>query len=353
MKLEANKKALIAALARVSRAADKRSAMPVLSCVRLEARGPSLHLQATDLIIAVRTQCDARVAREGAILVGAKALADAVGALPEGDVALAVEEGAMTVRGGKRRFSLPTQPADDYPQLPEVPEAFGESVSATALRTLLGRVTHAMSRDDSRPHLAGLYLEHEGNELRATATDGHRLSTAAVASDEGITALVPAGGVAEMRRMVAAGEGAVDLLVQGPWLHLRSDAETVSAKLVDAQFPAWRQVIPQSHEHSVTCDRAALADALRAVCGVTGSRGAKLVAADGTLTVTASNDEGRTARDEVPCSGNATIGLNAEYLRDVLGAVSEDTVTLLMSGELDPVKIEANGAAHVVMPMRV
>ena len=353
MKLEANKKTLAAALARVSRAADKRSAMPVLSCVRLEAGGSTLRLTATDLVIVVRTHCVARVASEGAILVDAAALSSAVSTMADGDVSLSRESWQLVVRGGKRRFALPTQPADDYPQLPEVPEAFGESVSAAALRTLISRVAHAMGHDDARPHLAGLYLEHADEALRATATDGHRLSTATVASAEGVSCLAPGRGVAELRRMVASGEGDIDMLVQSPWLHLRTEAETVSAKLVDSAFPAYQQVIPSAHTRTVTCDRAALSDACRVVAGGTGCAGVKLTASGGSLSVTADSD-GVEARDELPCSGDdAVLGVNATYLRDVLGALDGDTVSLLLSGELDPIKVEGDGATHVVMPMRV
>ncbi len=236
----------------------------------------------------------------------------------------------------------------------------------TLLRPTLARLLHqasyAMSADPTRPHLSALLIERRAGELRFVATDGHRLALARV-GDAGpdFSVLVGRRTIEEVERMVGAFGGIVRLLRVGERVWFVSGDEWVSGPVVDATFPTYEQVIPESFAGRVTFPAKALVDAVRAVAPK-GTNGVTLAfdhdaaevvlrVGDGDGTI-AETRVGATLAGELP----ATIGINGQYLRELLGALSDDDpkVTFELNGELDPVRVDsAVGATAVVMPMRV
>ncbi|HVU02084.1 MAG TPA: DNA polymerase III subunit beta [Polyangiaceae bacterium] len=379
MQVAVSKKDLVRVVARCQGVADKKSTMPVLGNVLLEVDGTdSVRLAATDLNLAVSGRIQAEVQKGGSIAVGAKDLFERVKMMPEGLLTIATtDSSSATLRAASsaRRYTLHGIPGDEFPAIPQPdPQAAAHALSVDVLGQLISRTHFSISTDDTRLHLNSALFEWEGSRVRMVTTDGHRLSKmeATVSGKHAAsTMLIPLKGVQELRRLCdevrAEGktEGAeaaeIGLLQSGPNAFFRIPGMQLSVKLVDAQFPPYQQVIPQAPDRSVVAPRLALVDALRAVSIAASDRtgGVKLTLTRGTMRFSSESPDSGEGFDEVSVDYDGvdlTIGFNARYFLDVLGALDEDKVEIGIGGELDPVVIRPHGSGDylaVVMPMRI
>jgi len=378
MQVAVTKKDLLRVVGRCQGVADKKSTMPVLGNVLLEVAGPdTLRLAATDLNLAVSGRIGAEVQKGGSIAVGARDLFERVKMMPEGQLTITTTDGSgATLRSSSaaRRYTLHGIPGDEFPAVPE-PDPTGQSLSLAVdtLARLIQRTHFSISTDDTRLHLNSALFEWDGDRVRMVTTDGHRLSKMEV-TVPGKTAtasmLIPLKGIHELRRLCdearadAKGDGEageIGLLQSGPNAFFRLPGLQLSVKLVDAQFPPYQQVIPQAADRVVVVSRAALSDALRAVSIAASDRtgGVKLSLTRGTMRFSSESPDSGEGFDEVAVDydgGDMTIGFNARYFLDVLGALDEETVDIGIGGELDPVVIRTHGTGDylaVVMPMRI
>lgn len=397
--ITAQKSALVDAMHRAAAvAADAKSAMPILSHVYLESLpAGQLRFAATDLLQSVEGAIPATVSRPDKLCVSAKKLAEVIGVMPEGIVTLRIPDKRTTliVTAAKRKFELAAMPGEDFPT---VKRAEGNPITLdAALFVDLIKRTHAMmSTDDTRPHLAALFLAFGHGSLRACATDGHRLTVveAPGPGDRRAPArsvLIPASSVKEIRDVltgaiaehsIAAKKAPKDSVGPGsappaPTFQFTADKTFVTVvagdvvfttKLVDAAFPSVDQVIPTTWTSTIRVARAGLLDAIRAVTTIGKDvKGIALECTAGELTISLVQTDVGEARDEVPVEteGNPPrTGLNAKYLNDAIGeSLRGDEVELCLTGELDPIIVRpvggaADGASGVkvtciVMPMRV
>lgn len=379
MEFTISKRDFVRGLSRTHGVADRKSSMPILSNVLLSSDGPSsLRLASTDLYIAMSSTVIADIQRGGSIALGARVLFDIVRALPEGDVKVAVGDNhGARLSCGKVQYRIVGMPGEDFPALPDASKPTFFEIDAEDLADLITKTSYSMSTDETRPHLAGALFEGEGKLLRMVTTDGHRLSKAERKTDGGamlnFSMLVPHKGVSELKRVLedaraerARGDGktSVSVATGGGNAFFKCDSVTMSAKLVDAKFPPYSQVIPSSAERRVVIGRLALVDALKRISLVASDRsgGVRLKVAPGKLSVSSENpDVGEGSEDlDVDYAGKElTVGFNARYLLDALGALSEDDIALELSGELDPGMIKpvgdkvATDFVGVVMPMRI
>jgi DNA polymerase-3 subunit beta len=384
MHVVVSKKDLLRIVARCQGVADKKSTMPVLGNVLLDASsGEGLRLAATDLYLAVSGRIPAKVEASGSIAVGARDLFDRIRMMPEGQISIATSEtSATTIRavGSARRYTLHGIPGEEFPSLPQ-PEA-GASTLALGVETLSRLIagTHfSVSTDETRLHLNSALFEWEGERVRMVTTDGHRLSKLEVrvaGKQASASMLIPLKGVLELKRLCdeARSESAksesgedgstLQIVQSGPNAFFQLSGFQFSVKLVDAQFPPYQQVIPETSERAIRAPRLALADALRAVALAASDRtgGVKLTLGAGKVRFESESPESGEGFDEVNVDydGNeVTIGFNARYFLDVLGAIEDDEIVLGISGELDPAVVKpATESAEqsylaVVMPMRI
>ncbi|MCU0682012.1 MAG: DNA polymerase III subunit beta [Polyangiaceae bacterium] len=390
------KKDLLRFVARAQAIADKKSTMPVLSNVLLETTGKTgLSVSATDLYLSIAGTVAAEVRKGGSVAVPARDLLERVKAMPDGPLQLTSEAGGATVLRGSgtaRRYTLRSQAAGEFPKLPRPAEdAARFEIGANVLSALIGHTQFSISPDDTRPNLNSALFEWQGDRVRMVTTDGHRLSKAELtvtpaAADA--TLLLPLKAVVELRRMAeeagaeGKGEGKeggkaeakdaatspgrpVVLTASGPNAFFEVGGALFGVKLVDAQFPSYQQVIPQQSERSARVPRLAFADALRAVSLAASERtgGVKLTLSKGLMRITSESPESGDGLDEIPvdyAGKDVTIGFNAKYFLDVLGAMDdEDEVTLGFSGELDPAVLRPASERPdrqyiaVIMPMRI
>jgi DNA polymerase III subunit beta len=375
-----SKKDLLPVLDRCQGVADKKSTMPVLGNVLLEVGGPNeLRLAATDLILAVRGKVPARVEQGGSVAVGARDLVERIRNMPDGEIGISTAGNAATTLravGSPRRFTLQGIPGEEFPSLPEpAADAKASTLGASTLSALISGTHFSISNDETRPHLSSALFEWDGDHVRMVTTDGHRLSKmdASVPGKHGTSSmLIPLKGVNELRRLcdevTSKREGDTEpeirLLQNGPNAFFELPGFSFSVKLVDAQFPPYQQVIPETHTTRVKVPRGAMAEALNAVSVAASDRtgGVKLSLSKGKLRFESESPESGEGFDELAVDYDGTdltVGFNARYFLDVLRAVSSDDVELCLGGELDPAVIRPGSAGGsvdylaVIMPMRI
>src|SRR5579859_5301290 len=382
MELTVPKKDLLKLLMRMQGVAERKSTMPVLSNVLLAVDGPSqLRIAATDLYLALVGRVTVDVSKGGSVAVPAKDVLERVRMMPEGPIHLAAQDNATTIlkaAGSARRYTLRGMPGDDFPPLPTPSEGSPTlAIDVEVLQELVAKTHFSISSDETRAHLNSGLFEWDGDLVRMVTTDGHRLSKMEVkvsGRQASATMLIPLKAIQELRRlcdeMVAeqkdgGKEGAAKPQLQitqsGSSAFFTGGGMSFAVRLVDAQFPPYAQVIPPQSEKIVRVPRAAFAEALRAVSVAASERtgGVKLALGKGTMRITTESPESGEGFDEIPIEYTGapmTIGFNAKYFLDVLGALDEDEVQLGLGGELDPAVVKPVSDRQflaVVMPMRI
>ena len=374
MELSIGTAELLRGLARTHAVADRKSSMPILSNVLLSADTEGvLRFAATDLYLAVSASAPANVKKPGSIALAARTLFDIVKNLPEGEVKLAVDKNhAAQLKCGKIQFRIPGMPGEDFPPLPSPGETEFANLEASLLGELIGLTKHAMSSDDTRPHLAGTLFESESERVRMVTTDGHRLSKAEGQAQGGsFSMLVPAKGIGELKRLIedvradktrpADEAPAVQIATAGGNAFFKGADILLSVKLADESFPPYSKVIPSSHSREVVVSRESLISSLKRISLVASDKsgGIRLKLEPGKLQIISENpDVGEGSEElDVDFSGDElAIGFNARYLLDALSSLPEDEVALELGGELDPGVIKPVGNTDyvgVIMPMRI
>src|SRR4051812_45297204 len=376
MDLVIPKKDLLRLVARCQGVADKKSAMPALANILITAEGNAVRVAATDLYLAVSGQTHADVATAGSVAVPAKDLLERVKAMPEGPIQILATDGARTTlkaAASPRRYTLHGIPGAEFPPLPTpAPDAPSLELPVELLSLLIARTHFSISSDETRPNVNSGLFEWSGDRVRLVSTDGHRLSkmeSTVSGSSATATMLIPLKAIGELRRLAddakAEKAGATVTITQsGPNAFFGVAGMQFSVKLVDAQFPPYQQVIPALSERSLRAPRLQLTDALKAVSLAASDRtgGVKLSVATNKLRITSESPESGNGFDELDVDYDGpelTIGFNAKYFLDVLGAIDEDDVVLGVSGELDPAVVrpatESSDQSYiaVVMPMRI
>lgn len=378
MELTISKKDFLRGLSRTHAVADRKSSMPILSNILLEADGTAnLRLAATDLYLGVSALAPAKIKKGGSVAVSARTLFEIVKNLPEGEVKWTVGENhAAEIRAGKVRYKIPGMPGDDFPPLPNPGKGELSELDADMLGELIALTQYSMSTDDTRPHLAGALFEGDGKLVRMVTTDGHRLSKAERRLPDGgpmlnFSMLVPNKGIVELKRVIEDARGdrgkgdegvTIGVATAGGNAFFRRDGLQLSVKLADEQFPPYSKVIPQSQSRRVVAVRGMLIEALRRISLVASDKsgGVRLTIEAGKLQITSENpDVGEGSEEiDVDYAGDPlVIGFNAKYLLDVLTALTHDEVALELSGELDPGVVKPGGDGvgfiGVIMPMRI
>jgi DNA polymerase-3 subunit beta len=333
------RKALHWALGTVARAVNAKTTLPILSNILLSPGTDGLELTATDLEIGVTARVAAEIKDDAASLtVPAKTLAELVEKLPDGPLAIKIEDGNRAkVTFGRSSYSLLGLPAEEYPPLPEVGSESGLTLPGGTLARLLRRVLPAVCNDDTRPILTAVEWHLADGRLRLAATDTHRVHTdsAAVTDTRGTrTVLVPDRCLADVARLVNEGD---TFPVAVRWdenqIQFTTERVTLVSRLIEGTFPKWERIIPTRLTGRFAADRDDLAAAVRRVEIVARANGHKILLraeAQG-LTLTAQSGDTGQAQEELAADTDGeplTFTLNAEYLADALAALGTERVTV-------------------------
>lgn len=374
MEFTANRTNLMRIVARCQSVADKKSTIPALANVLIQVDAKGATLSSTDLNISVSGRLDADVEQKGSVAIGARDLFERLKMMPGETVTLVSKDGANAIlkaKGSSRRYTLHAMPGEEFPAVAQ-PEDGSESLvlPVATLSALVNRTYFSISTDDTRLHLASALLEIEKDCVRMVSTDGHRLSKMELPAPmytKPSTMLIPLKAILELKRLcdeVSADKGGakeIAIIHSGPNVFFSVPWVRVGAKLVDAMFPPYQQVIPKSHERTVVAPRNEVADAIRAVSVaasvVTG--GIKLSLVKGKILFSSMSPDGGEGADEVAIDYDGTdveLGINSRYVLDALGALDCEKVEFGISDVLDPISIREQGKKEfvgVVMPMRV
>ena len=367
MKISLDREAFLNQLQTVTRVASTRSAIQALSGVQIAAAAGACELRATDMDVSLRVPVVAEVVREGVVVLPARLLLDVVRSLPAPQVSLELRAAEQDVEliSGNATFHIRTLRAEDFPPFPDPdPSAAVELPSPAFVATAL-KVAGSASRDETRPVLTGILVSATERELRMVATDSYRLSVKettlehALSSDFEVN--VPARALQELARVAAGAEqGKLRISVLQNQVVFEVDGVTLSSRLIDGQFPNYRQLLPESFEHELRLSGAELSDVVRRI-SLLAQKNAPLRLAfkPGELTVSAQTPDIGEALESLPVAFQGEpleIGFNPEFLRDGLEAVEDGDVLLKLISPLRPGLIESgDGGAfqYLIMPIRL
>ncbi|WP_163270650.1 DNA polymerase III subunit beta [Chelativorans alearense] len=363
---------LLKSLGHVHRVVERRNTIPILSNVLLSADGASLEMKATDLDLEVTEAAAANVEQAGATTVPAHLLYDIVRKLPEGaEVMLKMDESgnAMSVTSGRSTFRLQCLPQADFPELSAGQFSHIFRLESEALRDLIEKTQFAISTEETRYYLNGIYLhtlEADGKlMLRAVATDGHRLARAEIeapAGSEGMPGIIiPRKTVGELQKLVDDPDVAVTVELSETKIRFTIGSVVLTSKLIDGTFPDYQRVIPTGNDKELIIDRQSFSAAVDRVSTVSSERGraVKLSIADGQVTLTVNNPDSGSATEEIPAGYDAEaieIGFNARYLLDVAAQLTGGEAKFLLADAGSPTIVQDTSderALYVLMPMRV
>ena len=371
MKLTIERSALLKALAHVQSVVERRNTIPILANVMIDAQETTLALTATDMDLTINEHVAADIQQPGKATAPAHTLYDIARKLPEGSqvsIETDADTNQLVVRAGRSRFALGSLPTEDFP-LPsggDLPIRF--SMSVNDLRGLIDRTRFAISTEETRYYLNGIYLHVTGEDsqvLRAVATDGHRLARVEMGLPEGAAKLagiiIPRKAINEVRKLVDEVENSVEIGLSETRIQFSLDHITLMSKLIDGTFPDYERVIPTNNEKvmKVPCGLFASAVDRVATISTEKSRAVKLAVDDSNLTLTANSPDAGSAREELEVDyGDEAleIGFNARYLLDITQQVEGDDVEVAFADPASPTIVRDAGdasALYVLMPMRV
>jgi len=376
MKITIERAALLRSLGHVQSVVERRNTIPILSNVLLRAEGNELSLTATDMDLEIVESVPAEVLRAGATTAPAHTLFDIVRKLPDGsqvELESSAESGVMTLRSGRSNFRLGCLPTEDFPQMAGGDAAHRFSVSAADLRMLVDRTKFAISTEETRYYLNGIYLhaaraktgEAELPVLRAVATDGHRLARVEMPLPEGAAGIpgviVPRKTVLEIRKLADEAADRIEVGLSETKIRFTFDTVVVTSKLIDGTFPDYERVIPTGNDKVLEVDARVFAAAVDRVATISTekSRAVKLALDRGAMTLSATSPEAGSATEEIEVSYAAApleIGFNSRYLLDITQQIEGEFARFSMADAASPTVVRdvADGAAlYVLMPMRV
>jgi len=358
---------LLAPLQSVSGIVERRHTLPILSNVLLEKKGDRLTLLATDIEIQITTSTEgAGGDGDGAVTVGARKLQEILRSLPDTtEVSLVLEDKRLLVRGGKSRFSLQTLPADDFPRMTvNEGETKQFSISQKAFRQLISKTQYSMAAQDVRYYLNGLLLLVEGKELRAVATDGHRLAYASVEIDTDLPRqemILPRKTVLELNRLLLDNDEALKITLTPNQVRFAFGSVVLVSKLIDGKFPDYERVVPATLKNHMKVGRQTLMQAMQRAAILTNEkfRGVRVVLGENSLKLIAANAEQEEAVEEIEVDYTGDVidvGFNVGYLLDVLNNIHTEEIQWSFNDANSSALITVPGNdrfKYVVMPMRI
>jgi len=372
MKVTVERAELLKSLSHVHRVVERRNTIPILANVLLRAENAKLAFKATDLDLEVIETVAAEVNPGGVTTVPAHMFYEIVRKLPEGAQIVLEASGdraMMSIRAGRSRFTLQTLPESDFPDLAAGDLTHKFTVGAVDLKRLIDKTQFAISTEETRYYLNGIYLHTagagKGLMLRAVATDGHRLAQFELAAPPGAEGMpgviVPRKTVGEVQRLIDSGEGEVSVELSQSKIRFTLGSVVLTSKLIDGTFPDYSRVIPLGNDKQLEVDKKEFEQAVDRVSTVASERGraVKLALSAGRLVLSVTNPDSGSATEELEVgydSDPLDIGFNSRYLLDIASQLEGDTAVLKLADPGSPTLLadkEAKGALYVLMPMRV
>jgi DNA polymerase III subunit beta len=367
VKISLERDALFAQLQTVSRVASTRSAIQALSGVQLSAQTSGCELRATDMDVGLRVPLEAEVAREGTVVLPARLILDVVRSLPADHISIEARSAEQDVEvvAGNATFHIRTLRGDDFPPFPEPDPDSSVELPADAFVSTALKVAGSASRDETRPVLTGILVSASDRELRMVATDSYRLSvketTLETPLTSGFEVNVPARALQELARLVSHDQDEpLSVSVRQNQVLFTIGRVVLSSRLIDGQFPNYRQLLPETFEHELRLAGPELTEVVRRISLLAQKNAPlRLAFGEGELTVSAQTPDVGEARESMPVAFTGEpleIGFNPEFLRAGLEAIDEGDVLLKLISPLRPGLIESGDESrfrYLIMPIRL
>jgi DNA polymerase-3 subunit beta len=372
MKVTVERAELLKSLGHVHRVVERRNTIPILGNVLVKADRGKLSLKATDLDLEVTDSIAAEASFGGSTTVPAHMFYEIVRKLPEGSQIVLEGSGdraVLSLRAGRSRFTLQTLPESDFPDLAAGEMSHAFKLAATDLKRLIDKTQFAISTEETRYYLNGIYLHVAGTPksgaLRAVATDGHRLAQVELPLPQGAAGMpgiiVPRKTVGEVQRLIETGEGDVAIELSSAKIRFTIGNVVLTSKLIDGTFPDYARVIPVNNDKNLVVDKKDFEAAVDRVSTVSSERGraVKLSITGGRLVLSVTNPDSGSATEEIEVEYAADpldIGFNSRYLLDIAAQIEGEVAVLKLADPGSPTLIQdkdSKGALYVLMPMRV
>lgn len=371
MKLTIDRAALLRSLSHVQSAVERRNTIPILANVLLRAEDGALAMTTTDMDLEINESVAATVQAPGATTAPAHTLHDIIRKMPDGSaIELAVDGSGntMTVKAGRSTFKLSCLPVGDFPELGGTDMPVNFAMPAAELRALIDRTKFAMSTEETRYYLNGIYIHAGANGnlkvLRAVATDGHRLARFEMPLPDGADAMpgviIPRKAVGELRKLLDEAADTIEIGLSQSKVRFAFDHIVMTSKLVDGTFPNYEQVIPTGNTKVVEVNPKLFSGAIDRVSTISDgkSRAVKIALNGKTMTLSANSPDSGSATEDLEVNGNDNmeIGFNARYLMDITSQISGDGCRMMLADAASPTIIQDTSdpsALYVLMPLRV
>ncbi len=362
MELQVTQENINKALSSVSRIANSRGTLPILSNILIKTTGNRVSFSATNLDIAITHFIGAKIKKEGTITIPARLVHDFIGSLPDGTISLKLIDNKLSIDTEKYQSTINGVSAEDFPVMPTITEGKKWSINSNSLKQSLGQVIGSASSDESRPVLTGVYFKSNNGELFMVATDSYRLAEKHISSTEdNISILVPATALQELQRLINDYKGEVDITHDDQQILFKIGEIELVARLIDGNYPDYKKLIPQKFETIATIRKPDFTNITK-VSSLFARESA------GSVNIEVSHENSmvsihsiasqlgeNTATADAKVRGEGSITLNSRYILDALGACEGDEVELCFNGKLEPCVIrnpKKKDYQHIIMPLK-
>jgi len=367
MQFQVAKQQLLKAISSVNGAVEKKNTIPVLQNIKIEVKNDKVVLLATDMDILVTSTFESDMKNAGTTTVPAQMFFDIVRKIPDGAQIMISQESPtiLQIKSGKSKYNLPCIDASEFPNLSEGELGEEIEIDAEKLAKMIDKTRFAISNDETRYYLNGLFLQamkrDSDFELRAVATDGHRLALSFLVSDlkTPFGIILPKKSVAEIRRIID-GNKKIKLAVSRVKIKITTDQTTIISKLIDGEFPDYDKVLPKYNTQIALINKKTFFDCVDRVSTVANDkhRSIKLIIENGKMTLQVNTNDGSFAYEELEInySGDRIeTGFNSRYLLDIIGQIDKEELIIRFKDSGSPALIEAKdmNSVFVIMPVRV
>ncbi|MBM3616974.1 MAG: DNA polymerase III subunit beta [Alphaproteobacteria bacterium] len=370
MKLVIDRSVILKALGHIQSVVEKRGTIPILSNVKLAGEGSTLSLTATDMDIAIVETVAAQVELAGSTTVPAHTFYEIIRKLPDGALVEleSTDAGKVSINAGQSSFTLSSLPVADFPVMAEGDFSHNFTLAKAELLALVDKTRFAISTEETRYYLNGIYLHVAGDKdkvLRTVATDGHRLARIEVALPAGAAGIpgviIPRKTIAELKKLLENEVSEVQVSVSESKIRFVCGNAVLVSKLIDGTFPDYDRVIPSANDKILEVSASLFSSAVDRVSVIASdkSRGVKLKIQKGKLTLSANSPENGTASEDLDVQYGADaleIGFNSRYLLEMMAQIEGETAQFVLADSASPALVRDSadiGALYVVMPMRV
>jgi len=370
MEFSVTKSALLDELTTTQGVVERKTTIPILSNLLVEARDGRVMITATDLELSVRTSCQAKVKKEGAGTIPAKKLLELVRLLPEGEIKFKLLDNHwVEIVSDKKKYKLVGMAKENFPALPAMPHVLVK-IPATVLEGLISKTKFAISMEESRYTLNGGLLILKPDTLAMVATDGHRLALAETDQklsglNGEVKVLIPKKAMDEVEKLssVAGSEAQMDFSKDESHLFFQAGHRLLISRILTGQFPNYEAVLPRDNSKSVVLERTELNDAIRRVSQLADQRShaVKLAVSKDGIEISASSPEYGEARETIDKEYKGdpiSIGFNSSYVLDFLSAAADGPISIELkdeqsAGQMRPLADESYRYRYIIMPMRI